>query len=823
MTSQSSKSESVPASPGGTRIRLNARGWLDTLDTLLFLAPLALIFDLAGYAPSYLARLIIYLFWGVGICLHPCRKAMRSAGILVVVLVVNGFLPLPSAAEICLLMGGHLLVWRQFIQMPSRLEAGLCAYTFLHLLLFLSPSGVYLLHPLAAAANRIAGFLTGSAYHLGWSYPNLGALLLYGCLSLFAWDATRISRMRTLAFLVVALLLHALMAAVMIRFLAFDADLIWELKYRDIFGWAELFEKVQTLAVLVAPLLPFAVYTVAYLALHHDARSRDAATSSPTPRHQRSVLVVSGAVAALAVITSLPPTLSPLPTSRRLLLVERGVVSYSRPDYTRFGRAAGGMYGMLPDYARLFGCVAEIVPDIPEHLDPKDILVLTNLDEALAGPVQQRLWDFVDAGGGLWVLGDHTFIKNGRNHINDLLAPARITLRHDSAQFFPQGWFHSYRFRQGTPFAGLTDAAENRPSILVGASLELRPPAQAFILGRFGYSDWGTDDPEDKRGYIGDFEYQAGEQLGDLVLVAGQRYGQGRVLVFGDTTSFFNNNLSRSFEVLRASLSWLGQPADPWPWGLHAVLMMLALGGVWLLLLNQRRPPLWMPMLGTAMVCSFLVHTPRTLLPWDTDYARQHLVLLDYAHQPNASKHSAMGSGLHGVSINLMRHGLLPVAMNHWDPAMLDHAALLVSNAPRSPYTARERRDLDRMMDHGGHLLLACGYLEYPASRSLLEAHQVQVRGLPLGRFFDSHAFGSPISFYSGWPLVLKHPRAEVLCQQGTHALIASMPSGAGRLVVIGDSEFLHNRNLEGSENHDPANVQFFRSLMDHLFGKDGS
>ena len=74
---------------------------------------------------------------------------------------------------------------------------------------------------------------------------------------------------------------------------------------------------------------------------------------------------------------------------------------------------------------------------------------------------------------------------------------------------------------QGTPFAGLEDPAENRLSMLVGASLALTPPARPLLMGRFGYGDWGVEVDAEDRGYLGDFEYQPTERCGDLVLIAG--------------------------------------------------------------------------------------------------------------------------------------------------------------------------------------------------------------------------------------------------------------------------------------------------------------
>jgi hypothetical protein len=457
---------------------------------------------------------------------------------------------------------------------------------------------------------------------------------------------------------------------------------------------------------------------------------------------------------------------------------------------------------------------------VPATLDPRQVLVITNLDLDLDPETRQRIWDFVAAGGRLWVMGDHTFIKNGRNHLNELLAPVHISLNNDSAQFFPQGWFRSYGFPQGTPFAALRDDAENRPGILVGASLELRVPAQPLVLGRYGYSDWGLAEPDGDRGHLGDFKYQSSERLGDLVLVAGERYGKGRVLVFGDTSSFFNNNLTRSHELLRACLSWLGD-SNAWELptsrpgrflaaGLLSCLAVLA----WL----WRALPVGATALAAGGLLSLLAHGIGGNLPVDATVAGERLALIDFSHQPNVSKHSSMDNGLHGISINLLRHGALPVVVNERDRGLLKVARQVFLIAPRRPLTGGECRDLERLMERGGTVVLGCGHLDAGPARKLLEGHGLGIGGIPLGRFFDRQAFGQPVSFMSAWPVEVRNPAAKVLCAyDNEHALMVEVPVGQGKLVVIGDSEFLQNRNLEGHENHDPANTAFVKNLLDHV------
>ena len=881
------------------------------MSVLLYLLPLGFIFDLVGYLPPSGRLLLIYGLLALPLALKPSRQAAWLALGLGVVVVVRALLPWPAVAETALLLLAHQVIWAVIAPVPRALRMGVVAYAVLHLWLFVSPLGLPVLEYLTTSGNQLAQRIAGQPIHFGPSYLNVGGLLLFLMLSVFGWDRTQEGPLRTAVFLVATSVLNALAAVLLLKNADFAASFSWTLKFRDAFGFPELWKNLKGMAVIVYPgmvfLMQFVVYVLTHygraamvrtnggsefkfhLALHFgtaaDLTDRPRTGGGPVPVKQERAFdkrrLVLAAVAGLTVLVVVPPTSWRRPAPCDLVFVERGVVSFTKPDYTRYGESAGGMFGMLPEYARLFGCKAVVVKDVPATLDPEQVLVFTNLDEDLGKETYQRVWEFVAKGGSLWVLGDHTFIKNGRNHLNELLEPTHISFNNDSAQFFPQGWFNSYRFMQGTPFATLRDDAENRPGILVGASLELGVPAQPFVIGRFAYADRGLDkpSPEANRGYLGDFKYQSGkvprelkpddppserlgERLGDLTLVAGERYGKGRVLVYGDTSSFFNNNLTRSFELLRSSLAWLGE-SNKWTvsastWGRRlAVLLVVGFGclAFWWrsapvetgalavsvepegLGQNARTTggasilPAAILRLGNPLIAvfgqlgaapllaitaiSFVTHGQGGLPGYDEPFAQEHLAILDYSHQPNASKHSAMDSGLHGVGINLLRHGELPIAMNDWDPALLGHAKYLVLNAPRRPITGGEYRDLKRFMERGGTVILGCGYLDAAGCKNLLEPLGCEIGAVPLGRFFDRPAFGQPVSFMCAWALAKVPKEAKILCASADWPLMVEVPVGKGSLVLIGDSEFLHNRNVEGHKNHDPANTAFLKNLFD--------
>jgi hypothetical protein len=823
------------------------------MSALLYLLPLGLIFDLVGYLPPAGRLFLLYGLLVLPLCLKPSRQAGWLALGLGLVMVLRAALPVPAVAETGLLLLIHFTIWTVVAPVPRALRLGVVAYAFLHLFLFVSPLGHPALEMMTAAGNSTAHWIASQAmslvapaylesyvppFNLGPTYLNLGGFLLFLVLSIFSWDGTKVAALRTASFVLVAVLLSALAATLLLNKVDFAANFAWTLKFRDAFDFPVLWKHLQGLAAIVFPAFLFLAQLAAYLILHYAKTPLSDDNPAPPPGWAalRDELVLGkrqltmAAVAAVAVLAMVPPTAWRRPDPCDLIFVERGVVSFTKPDYTRYGESAGGMFGMFPEYARLFGCKAVVVKDVPQTLDPGKTLVLTNLDVDLGKETRKQIWDFVARGGKLWVLGDHTFIKDeklptadgaikkGINHLNEMLAPTHISFNNDSAQFFPQGWFHSYRFPQGTPFAALRDDAENRPGILVGASLQLGVPAQPLVFGRFGYSDWGLDTPLGDRGYLGDFKYQPSERLGDLVLVAGERYGKGRVLVFGDTSSFFNNNLSRSFELLRASLGWLGE-SNAWSysastagrWSAAVLVLGLAvLAFIW------RATPLGAAALCAAGLVSAVSHGTGGLPPYDQGFAREHLAVIDFSHQPNASKHSAMDTGLHGVSINLLRHELLPVVANEWDPATLDLARYVILNAPRRPISSAEQHDLMNFMERGGTVILGCGYLDSEGCRGLLEPLGCEIGNLPLGRFFKYPAFGKSVSFMSAWPLTKIPDDATVLCAYpAVGPLMASVPVGKGKLILIGDSEFLHNRNVEGHKNHDPANTAFLKNLFD--------
>jgi hypothetical protein len=71
------------------------------------------------------------------------------------------------------------------------------------------------------------------------------------------------------------------------------------------------------------------------------------------------------------------------------------------------------------------------------------------------------------------------------------------------------------------------------------------------------------------------------------------------------------------------------------------------------------------------------------------------------------------------------------------------------------------------------------------------------------------------IHFLNAWPVVAKPgDGSQVLCRQGDYPLIVARHYGRGRIVLVGDSGFFLNRNLEMAEGFNPENIQFLHQLL---------
>ena len=118
----------------------------------------------------------------------------------------------------------------------------------------------------------------------------------------------------------------------------------------------------------------------------------------------------------------------------------------------------------------------------------------------------------------------------------------------------------------------------------------------------------------------------------------------------------------------------------------------------------------------------------------------------------------------------------------------------------------------------GGTLMLSVGWEEKEASLPLMAAFGFSVDHLPLAQFISIiPAAGQRVRFFEAWPVLSREEGGEVIAAYKNYPVIMKKPYGKGTVVMIGDSSFFWNANLEMEESHTVENVEFLKWLLEGL------
>ena len=680
-----------------------------------------------------------------------------------------------------------------------------------------------------------------------------------------------------------------------------------------------------------------------------------------------------GATIVVAILLSVVVTLGwvgPDLQGKNIVLYEKGLNNWMRPEYGQYGRLSMGMYGLLPTYLQSLGARVVLSPDlVADDLKDAQVLVLVYPnqpwdDGQVSNGQIQRINEFVQRGGSLLLFSDHTTRDaDHRNRANDVLAPnefarvrradldefaavcarhrreidagqpvsgeapppvdfaadkfrsiidttakrfafdaaserraidersrldaleklpnTHLRIRFDAAEFTVGGWLQSYEALAHPSTTGMHDD-RNQFGVVIGASVDCRWPARPLLVGRWGWIDEG--DEGSAQAMLGNHKYDPGEKLGDMVLAAEERVGQGRIIAFGDTSTF-NNGINIGAHLFTCRLfSYLanggGNPQAP------ARQLIGVLLAIILIALLAHRPDARIACVAALVLAVSLVcctnwtwaHTEvppdgsritRQTLEVQTDPVtmrqvspRQQwtpsgnaggerlLAYIDQSHLPASSEESWRPDGCMGVAMSLMRDGYLTLMLHELTEERLKKAAILVSVAPSRAYTVEERAIIKRFVAGGGAFVCTVGWDRHSASRDILddfglyvgvappEAGRETPAPEPLGFFkspyYPGDTFQAYVRFFASWPIGFKasddpqirevHPIANGILHGKDVPVILSRSYGSGHVILVGDTSFAMNKNLETEEGDafDGAheNSDFWRWLIPQVTGR---
>ena len=187
-----------------------------------------------------------------------------------------------------------------------------------------------------------------------------------------------------------------------------------------------------------------------------------------------------------------------------------------------------------------------------------------------------------------------------------------------------------------------------------------------------------------------------------------------------------------------------------------------------------------------------------------------------------------------GLTLQLMRNGYLALHLTEMTPQRLERARLLISVAPAKPFAHREIEMVEDFVRGGGVFISTVGYDGVGPSKAMLanlgfsigqrpEDERLGREPQPLGYFkapfFNGGKYMAYVRFFAGWRVICDDPDRLVISQYPTgEELIVMRRLGKGLIVVVGDTFFATNKNLE-NEGGEPIdgmheNAVFWRWLL---------
>ena len=513
---------------------------------------------------------------------------------------------------------------------------------------------------------------------------------------------------------------------------------------------------------------------------------------------RRAVAGLGFCLIAVSMLGLVTRSIEAPPPGSKIVIIESEFAGMTKPQNNVFGLIRGGMFGGLGDLLGALDYEYLTVPpdNVAEILASEDISLVTVINPTVALPEEARssIWQYVEQGGGLLVMGDHTDIFGIMAPLNELLEPVGVRFVFDSAYPIRTHWpdimaFHPHPVTDGA-------SMQRHVQMGTGASLTLvDSDARPVLVGRYAFGDYGNRLNEGQGGLLGDYTYQAGEQLGDLLLAVDSSYGDGRVIVFGDTTSFQVLAVPYAYDFVARLFAYLASPSPTGSW-LTPLSWMGMLCGVCLSVWALR----WyaLPIATIALLLGDSAFDI-TRQPTEASFTKEaEIFVIDTSLVPRIPHAFFVEGSVGGIFSMAYRAGFLPLAAATWDTRRGVVPGGVAIIAPTETLNAAKRKWLQDYLDQGGFLFVAAGGPQLDAANDVLAMCGLRLAAVPLGPARSREADWQ-FDFYDSWslkPLDAGSSDSEarrVFAKWRGHDIAVERDVGqhGGRCLAVGDFRFL--------------------------------
>lgn len=537
---------------------------------------------------------------------------------------------------------------------------------------------------------------------------------------------------------------------------------------------------------------------------------------SPRTQNESPLLLIgSCAVATVLFAISIQSSLDNRSSltgaeSPTIAIYEPSAVAQSRESGTSadgYGLSRIGLYGDMDSFLERLGYQTTPIASLEtlETLNPTCVYCPTFADSVSATETH-ALRQYLDQGGNLIAVAEHTNLEGSTDILNPLLSPYGLKVRFDNTNGLWGEGLTGSQVGKGQ----LSCALRNTPCLTHnrGASIRLdRLNATPILVGRFWQSDQG-DSLYPDHAFLSDGRLSVGDRLGNVVLMAEARAGKGRVFVSGDSSPFLNQNLAYNTPFLVTLFSFITMPGE----ANHSTAIPMMIGAIVaiILVILLRTVLRYRDVESVLLVILILLFTGTAFFESCANAEPGHSpgaawAVISTAENNAYDRDPFSESATTGLALQLFRSGLLPT-LGDWKASGQPPRAIFIINPTIKPGESEIRQLRDRI--ESGTRVIIAGDGENDAFIELARGFGIDVTDVPVGSASDGG-----ITTFTAWR-VRSVPDDAIPLTIGGMTVGGTISLGMGKITFIADGGFLLSRNLEGETAYDEGNCAFVRDLL---------
>ncbi len=497
---------------------------------------------------------------------------------------------------------------------------------------------------------------------------------------------------------------------------------------------------------------------------------------------------------------------------------------------------SGTTFGITPSYLNTYGFNVSIVNKLDEiEWETTDTLIFVNFNRKIDSRFKEELKKFVENGGNVFILGDHTNLENLMTVTNDILNWSGLSLKDDTADPIllkrGQHWKNGLNFYNHPILFGLP-MEQSEVQIWGGASIDINHYFSTFplVTGKFGFSDNPNPSVE---GRLGNRRVEKGEIVGDVILCAIEEYGKGKILMMGDTSTLQLNALPTCKSFV-SRLLWYLNSESYISLKMFVVLKLCLFIGfliiIFILIMKKNSKITILPFF--ILLAVIITITANSIIT--ANFEKRVESLMNY--NDVAAIDTSLGGYFHtsllhetsysilGFCNTLQRAGLVPIISNNWEENLKSQALFIV--APTKSITDSKIRQLDRYVIEGGTLFLFAGGERKQLINNLLTNFGLEIAPIFLGPvpwknpMIPETLDASGPEFKEAYAIRVTDPKISLPYyvydyQEEAYILISVSEKGKGKFVFIADSRYPLGENIEGEFSGHTENVKFLLKLLE--------